>query len=255
MNIRISADSTCDLSPELIEKYDIRITPLYIVRDGQSLVDGKDITPDEIYAHVNSGGGMCSTAAVSVYDYTQFFRRQLEECDAVVHFHSSGDMSACYQNACIAAQEVGNVYPVDSRSLSTGIGQLVLEAAQLTREGKLTAQEIAHEMERRRELLDVSFLVERLDFLHKGGRCSGVALLGANMLNLRPCIQVKDGQMMVGKKYRGPYVSCLLQYIRERLKGRDDIDTRRIFITESGGFTPEELAQVEAAVRSCQPFD
>jgi len=169
MNIRISADSTCDLSPELIEKYDIRITPLYIVRDGQSLVDGKDITPDEIYAHVNSGGGMCSTAAVSVYDYTQFFRRQLEECDAVVHFHISGDMSACYQNACIAAQEVGNVYPVDSRSLSTGIGQLVLEAAQLTREGKLTAQEIAHEMERRRELLDVSFLVERLDFLHKGG--------------------------------------------------------------------------------------
>ena len=255
MNIRISADSTCDLSPELIEKYDIRITPLYIVRDGQSLVDGKDITPDEIYAHVNSGGGMCSTAAVSVYDYTQFFRRQLEECDAVVHFHISGDMSACYQNACIAAQEVGNVYPVDSRSLSTGIGQLVLEAAQLAREGKLTAQEIAHEMERRRELLDVSFLVERLDFLHKGGRCSGVALLGANMLNLRPCIQVKDGQMMVGKKYRGPYVSCLLQYIRERLKGRDDIDTRRIFITESGGFTPEELAQVEAAVRSCQPFD
>ena len=219
MNIRISADSTCDLSPELIEKYDIRITPLYIVRDGQSLVDGKDITPDEIYAHVNSGGGMCSTAAVSVYDYTQFFRRQLEECDAVVHFHISGDMSACYQNACIAAQE------------------------------------IAHEMERRRELLDVSFLVERLDFPHKGGRCSGVALLGANMLNLRPCIQVKDGQMMVGKKYRGPYVSCLLQYIRERLKGRDDIDTRRIFITESGGFTPEELAQVEAAVRSCQPFD
>ena len=125
MNIRISADSTCDLSPELIEKYDIRITPLYIVRDGQSLVDGKDITPDEIYAHVNSGGGMCSTAAVSVYDYTQFFRRQLEDCDAVVHFHISGDMSACYQNACIAAQEVGNVYPVDSRSLSTGIGQLV----------------------------------------------------------------------------------------------------------------------------------
>ena len=226
MNIRISADSTCDLSPELIEKCDIRITPLYIVRDGQSLVDGKDITPDEIYAHVNSGGGMCSTAAVSVYDYTQFFRRQLEECDAVVHFHISGDMSACYQNACIAAQEVGNVYPVDSRSLSTGIGQLVLEAAQLTREGKLTAQEIAHEMERRRELLDVSFLVERLDFLHKGGRCSGVALLGANMLNLRPCIQVKDGQMMVGKKYRGPYVSCLLQYIRERLKGRDDIAER-----------------------------
>ncbi|MFR6086623.1 MAG: DegV family protein [Oscillospiraceae bacterium] len=136
MNIRISADSTCDLSPELIEKYDIRITPLYIVRDGQSLVDGKDITPDEIYAHVNSGGGMCSTAAVSVYDYTQFFRRQLEECDAVVHFHISGDMSACYQNACIAAQEVGNVYP----GLAASPPAVSWCWRRLVRESKLTAE-------------------------------------------------------------------------------------------------------------------
>ena len=132
MNIRISADSTCDLSPELIEKYDIRITPLYIVRDGQSLVDGKDITPDEIYAHVNSGGGMYSTAAVSVYDYTQFFRRQLEECDAVVHFHISGDMSACYRMPVSPLRRWGTSTPWTPRNLSTGIGQLVLEAAQLT---------------------------------------------------------------------------------------------------------------------------
>ena len=255
MNIKISADSTCDLSPDLIARYDIGISPLYIVRDGESLVDGVDITPDEIYAHVEAGGSMCSTAAVSVYDYVEFFRKELESADAVVHFHISGDMSACYQNACIAAAEVGNVYPVDARNLSTGIGLLVLEAAELARKGELTAQEIQQRMNQRRELLDVSFVVEQLGYLRKGGRCSSVAALGANMLSLRPCIQVKDGKMGVGKKYRGAYQKCLLQYVKERLEGRDDIDPHRIFITESGGFTPEEVAQVEAAVRSYQPFE
>ena len=231
------------------------ITSLYIVRDGESLVDGVDITPDEIYDHVAKGGSMCSTAAVSVYDYEEFFRKELESADAVVHFHISGDMSACYQNACIAAAEVGNVYPVDARNLSTGIGLLVLEAAELAQNGQLTAQEIQQRMEQRRELLDVSFLVEQLGYLRKGGRCSSVAALGANMLSLRPCIQVKDGKMGVGKKYRGAYQKCLLQYVKDRLEGRDDIDLRRIFITESGGFTPEEVAEVEAAVRSYQPFE
>ena len=255
MNIKISADSTCDLSPDLIARYDIGISPLYIVRDGESLVDGVDITPDEIYAHVEAGGSMCSTAAVSVYDYVEFFRKELESADAVVHFHISGDMSACYQNACIAAAEVGNVYPVDARNLSTGIGLLVLEAAELAQNGQLTAQEIQQRMEQRRELLDVSFLVEQLGYLRKGGRCSSVAALGANMLSLRPCIQVKDGKMGVGKKYRGTYQKCLLQYVKDRLEGRDDIDLRRIFITESGGFTPEEVAEVEGAVRSYQPFE
>lgn len=230
MNIKISADSTCDLSPELVERYRIGIAPLYIVRDGESLVDGVDITPDEIYDHVAKGGSMCSTAAVSVYDYEEFFRKELESADAVVHFHISGDMSACYQNACIAA-------------------------AELAQNGQLTAQEIQQRMEQRRELLDVSFLVEQLGYLRKGGRCSSVAALGANMLSLRPCIQVKDGKMGVGKKYRGAYQKCLLQYVKDRLEGRDDIDLRRIFITESGGFTPEEVAEVEGAVRSYQPFE
>ena len=255
MNIKISADSTCDLSRELVERYAIGITPLYIIRDGQSLVDGVDITPDKIYDHVAGGGSMCSTAAVSVYDYVEFFRKELESADAVVHFHISGDMSACYQNACIAAAEVGNVYPVDARNLSTGIGLLVLEAAELARKGELTAQEIQQRMNQRRELLDVSFVVEQLGYLRKGGRCSSVAALGANMLSLRPCIQVKDGKMGVGKKYRGAYQKCLLQYVKERLEGRDDIDPHRIFITESGGFTPEEVAEVEAAVRGYQPFE
>ena len=131
----------------------------------------------------------------------------------------------------------------------------MLEAAELAQKGELTAQEIQERMNQRRELLDVSFVVEQLGYLRKGGRCSSVAALGANVLSLRPCIQVKDGKMGVGKKYRGAYQKCLLQYVKERLEGHDDIDLHRIFITESGGFTPEEVAQVAEAVRSYQPFE
>ena len=255
MKIKISADSTCDLSPELIERYHIGITPLYIIRGEETLRDGIDVHPQELYEYAKATGKLCKTAAVNVSDYLAYFAACREEYDAVIHFTISSDMSACYQNACIAAAEVGNVYPVDSRNLSTGIGLLVLEAAELAREGKLTAREIQQTMEQRRELLDVSFLVERLDYLHKGGRCSSVAALGANVLSLRPCIQVKEGKMGVGKKYRGAYQKCLLQYVKERLEGHDDIDLHRIFVTESGGFTAEEVAEIEAAVRSYQPFE
>lgn len=254
MRVLISADSTCDLPPELLARCGVEIAPLYVIKDGVSLVDGKDITPEEIYQHVADGGEMCSTAAVSVYDYTEFFRKHKEQYDEIVHLHISAEMSACYQNACIAADEVGGVYPVDARNLSTAIGLLVLEACELAAQGKGGAKIQAYLCERR-EKLDTSFLVERLDFLRKSGRCSAVAALGANMLGLRPCIQVHDGKMGVGKKYRGAYAKCLTQYVKERLENRDDIDTRRIFITHSGGFEPEEVQAVEDAVRQCQPFE
>lgn len=254
MKIKISADSTCDLSPELIEKYDIGITPLYVIKNGKSYSDGIDMHPQDIYDHVAAGGEICSTAAVSVADYEDFFREQLKCCDAVVHFHISGEMSSCYQNACIAAEEVGNVYPVDSRNLSTGIGQLVISAALLAAQGDMTAEQIRDAMNEKREKLDVSFLLDTLKYLAKGGRCSAVAALGANLLGLKPCIEVRDGKMGVGKKYRGHLDKCLTQYVRERLENRDDIDTERIFLTESGGFSEEELEAVTAEIRRCQNF-
>ena len=256
MKIRISADSTCDLTSELIEQYDVKIAPLYILMDDRALRDGIECTREDIFAYTGRTGKLCGTAAVSIADYLDFFGEELRTHDQIVHFTISSDMSACFQNACDAAEEFpGRVFVVDSRNLSTGIGLLVLEAAELAQKGQLTAQEIQRRMEQRRELLDVSFVVEQLGYLRKGGRCSSVAALGANMLSLRPCIQVKDGKMGVGKKYRGAYQKCLLQYVKERLEGRDDIDLHRIFITESGGFTPEEIAEVEAAVRSYQPFE
>ena len=254
MNIRICADSTCDLSPELVEKYGIGILPLYIVKDGVSLADGREITPQDIYDHVSGGGAMCSTAAVSVADYETFFAEQLKSADALLHFHISSEMSACYQNACIASESLPNVFCVDSRNLSTGIGQLVIAAAEMAAGGGMSAREIYEAVTDRRAKLDVSFILDTLAYLRKGGRCSALAAMGANLLSLKPCIEVRDGVMGVGKKYRGAMGKCMVQYVRDRLADRDDIDTKRIFITDSTGFTPEEMDGIEAEVRRCQPF-
>ena len=255
MNIRICADSTCDLSPELVEKYNVGIIPLYIVKDGVSLADGREISPQDIYDHVSGGGAMCSTAAVSVADYEAFFAEQLKSADALIHFHISSEMSACYQNACIASENLPNVFCVDSRNLSTGIGQLVIAAAEMAAAGDMTAEEIFNAVTEKREKLDVSFILDTLEYLRKGGRCSTLAAMGANLLSLKPCIEVRDGKMGVGKKYRGALGKCMVQYVHDRLADRDDIDLKRIFITDSTGFTAEEMDAMEAEVRRCQPFE
>ena len=232
MRIKISADSTCDLSPELIETYNIGITPLYIEKGGQNCRDGMDITPQEIFDYVRSGKGVCRTAAVNVGDYTAFFKKCRENYDAVIHFNISSDFSSCYQNACTAAAEFENVYVVDSRNLSTGIALLVLDAAERVEKGE-DPKEI---------------------YLQKGGRCSTLAALGANLLKLKPCIEVKDGKMGVGKKYRGKIDNCIAQYVRERLQGRDDLRRNRIFITHSG-CAPEIVENVKAIIKECGGFD
>ena len=255
MNIKVSADSTCDLSPELIESYGIGITPLYIVRDEQTLRDGLDVKPADLYRWFRESGKLCRTAAVNVADYIAFFSEQLKDHDAVIHFTISSDMSGCYQNACIAARDFpGRVFPVDARNLSTGIGHLVLDAAEMAGEGRLTAAEIVEILEKKREKLDVSFVLDTLEFLKAGGRCSSVAAFGANLLSLKPSIEVKSGTMGVGKKYRGKITAAYKQYITDRLKDRDDIDTKRIFITDSG--IDESVRQeLHALVASLQPFE
>lgn len=233
MNIRVSADSTCDLSPEIIDKYHIAIAPLRVVMNGQPLRDGVDVMPDALFRHVESGGDICPTVAVNLAEYLDFFGKLLKTADAVIHFCISSEMSSCYQNACIAAQQLGNVWVVDSRSLSTGIGHLVLDAAQMADED-CRPEEIAAEMGRRRERLDVSFVLDTLDYLKKGGRCSTLAAFGANLLSIRPCIQVKDGKMGVGQKYRGTMERVLEKYVADKLQDAGHIDPRRIIITDSG---------------------
>ena len=252
LNIQITADSTCDLTAELIEQNHIIITPLTVSCGGETFRDGVDITPDGLYEKIRATGSLASTAAVNVQEYTDVFSTALKGHDAVVHFTISSEMSACYQNACIAAQELGNVYVVDSRNLSTGIGHLVLDACQMAAEG-MDAADIQAELTARREKLDVSFVVDTLEYLRKGGRCSALAAMGANILKLHPCIFVKDGQMGVGRKYRGKLIDCVRAYVRDRLAEPESVDTRRIFITDSG--VDEDIrAAAEEEVRRAADF-
>ena len=254
MNIIVSSDSTCDLSPELISQFDIRIVPLYIVKGDKAYRDMIEISPEDIFEWVDGGNGVCSTSAVNTADYVDFFSALRQECDAVIHFTISSDMSACYSNACLAAEEVDGVFVVDSRNLSTGIGNLVLDAAAMAREGRLSAQEICDAVRAETGLPETSFIIDKLDYLAKGGRCSSLAAFGANLLNLKPCIEVVDGKMSVGKKYRGSFDKVILQYVKDRLKGREDIDPRRIFITYTKGVSRQTADRVEEAVRSLVPF-
>ena len=253
MNIRISSDSTCDLSPELVEQYNINIVPLSVSKDGVFYKDGLEITPLDIFAHVRSGGGVCSTAAVNVDEYQNIFESLRRDCDAVIHFTISADMSSCYQNACLAAQELTGVYVIDAENLSTGIGQLVLEAAVMAREGAEPG-EIVEKINAMKKKLDVSFILDTLEYLVKGGRCSSLAALGANLLSLKPCIEVADGKMRVGKKYRGSLEKCLEKYIRERLADVDSLDLHRIFITHSN-MDQDTVDRIQAVVESCAPFE
>ncbi|MGI6028397.1 MAG: DegV family protein [Candidatus Heteroscillospira sp.] len=252
MKIKISADSTCDLPQDVIDRYNIGVTPLYVVRDGESLKDGVEFTPDELYAHVRETGRLCSTAAVSYGDYMDVFDQWLREYDAVIHFTISSSMSACYQNACLAKQSLGEVYPVDSESLSSGIGLLVLRAAELA-EGGSNVQEILAEIEDMKKRVDGSFVIETLEFLYKGGRCSAVAALGANLLKLRPCIELHSGAMGVGKKYRGALDKCITRYIAERLEGAE-FDRRRAIVVDSGIDESIRSAAIEQ-VRQSGLFD
>lgn len=230
MRVKIISDSTCDLSPELLERYDIAITPLCVIKDGKEFHDGVDITPADIFAHVDGGGELCSTAAVSQFEYTQMFTRYAKEYDEVVQINIGSNFSCCYQNACLAAQEFDNVFVVDSENLSTGQGILVVSAAKLAQQG-VSGIEIAERVRALAPKVEASFLIERLDYMRKGGRCSAVAALGANLLKLKPCIEVREGKMSVCKKYRGSFEKCIRQYVKERLDGRTDIAGDLAFIT------------------------
>ena len=253
MRYQITSDSTCDLSPEQLEEYNIRLLPLYVDMDGRTLRDGVDVKPDDIYAHVAAGGGLPKTAAVNMADYVRAFTELSAKNDFVIHVCISMDFSCCYQNAKLAAADFDNVYVVDSRNLSTGHGLVVLEAERLAREG-MEPEAIVAALEALTGRVEASFILDRLDYMKMGGRCSAVTLLGANLLRLRPCIEVRDGKMGVGKKYRGSFEKCLVQYITDKLSGRTDLELRRVFITHSG--LPEQTVQKAVeTVQSLQKFE
>ena len=253
MKIKISSDSTCDLSKEYIEAHNIGILSLVVVKDGESYRDGIDITPDVIFAHVNGGGALCSTSAANVNDYMELFEEYKKEYDAVIHINLGSGFSSSHQNACIAAEEFENVYVVDSMNLSTGHGLVVVEAVKMAEAGE-TPEKIYEALKALAPRVEASFVLDRLDYMVKGGRCSAVAALGASLLQLKPCIEVVDGKMGVCKKYRGSYEKALNNYVKDRLMNREDIDTERIFITHTE--TPQTVVDsVKATVKECKDFD
>lgn len=232
MKVKIISDSTCDLSKELLEKYDISIVPLYVVMNDKTMRDGLEVTPEDIYEYVDKNGKLPSTSAANIGDYLEAFKFWREQGYEIVHFDISSDFSSTHRNACMAAEEVGGVYVVDSRNLSTGQGLAVLHGAEMAQSGK-SAKEIYEECTALTSKIEASFVVDSIDYLYKGGRCSALAAFGANLLKLKPCIEVKDGKMNPGKKYRGNISRVMLNYVEERLRGRDDIDKSRIFITHT----------------------
>lgn len=253
MRIKILSDSVCDLTKEQLAEYDIELVPLPIIKGDVTYKDGVDIMPEDIFEYVESGKGICHTSGINVADYQEAFSRFTETHDAVILITLSSCISGCYQNAVIAASELENVYVVDSQNLSTGTGHLVLDAAIMAREG-LPAEEIVKRLEEMRPKVEASFVIDSLLYLWKGGRCSGVAALGANVLKLKPCIEVKNGKMDVGKKYRGNFDKVIIQYVTDRLKDRDDIDYKRIFVTHPS-VSPDIVENVVKTVKSLGPFE
>ena len=215
----ITADSTCDLSKELLDRYDIRVIPLTITLGEDTFLDGSGFTPLEMYARYRKDGTLPKTSAVGVQEFIDFFSQFTKEGFSVVHLDISSELSNSYNAACMAASELGGVHVVDTRMLSTGIGLLAIEGADCRDRG-MGAREIAEHLRELSGKVQTSFVLDTLEFMWKGGRCTGVAALGANLLHLKPGLEMKDGKLVVYKKYRGSIEHVYKQYIRERLQGR-----------------------------------
>lgn len=231
--IIIASDSTCDLSPELIERYGIQILPLGVALGEKQYTDGVDIDPDFIYAHYEKTGQLPKTSAINLADFEDFFNRLTADGSSVIFFTISSQMSSTWHNAKLAAENCRGAYVVDGCNLSTGGGLLVIAAAEMAEAG-MEAADIVAKCNQLAPCVDASFIIDSLEFLYKGGRCSALAAFGANMLSLKPCIVVKDGKMGVGKKYRGKFGAVLPKYVSDRLGDASDVIKGHIFVTHAG---------------------
>ena len=249
--VMITADSTCDLSEELLSRYKVKILPLTILLGEESFLDGAHYTPADMYRRYRADGTLLKTAAPSLQQITDFFTPFLNEGYEIVHLDISSDLSSTCSNARIVASELEGVYVVDSRMLSTGVGLLVIEGAECRDKG-MSAADIAEHLTELTGKVDTSFVLDTLEFMWKGGRCSGVAALGANLLKLKPALEMKDGKLGVYKKYRGNINSVYRQYITERLSGKK-VRPGHVFITESGEIEQSVIDELEALVRELIP--
>jgi len=234
--IKIVSDSTCDLSKELIEKYDIEIAPLHIVLGEKEYLDGVEITPDEIYAWADANEDTPKTSAVGFEDAMDIVKQVKDTEDEMIVFTISGKMSTTGNVFRMAVEDLeleDKVSVIDSENLSTGIGLMVLKAADMVKEGK-NRTEICQAIEELKKKVQASFVVDTLTYLHRGGRCSSVAALAGGVLKLHPKIVVADGSMSADKKYRGKIEKSIMDYVQDMEAVLKEADTERVFITHSG---------------------
>ena len=250
-SVVITSDSTCDLSQELLDRYDIPVIPLTITLGEDTFLDGSSFTPLDMYARYKQDGTLPKTSAPSVQEFLDFFSQFTEKGCEVVHLDISSELSNTYNAACMAAEELGHVHVVDSRMLSTGVGLLAIEGAECRDRG-MGAQEIAEHLRGLTGKVQTSFVLDTLQFMWKGGRCSAVSALGANLLSLKPGLEMKDGKLGVYKKYRGNIKNVYKQYVKERLQGRR-VRPGHVFITESGEVDNAVLEEIFALVRETIP--
>lgn len=248
----LCADSTCDLNAELLKEYAVHLYPFHIVLDDQTYQDGIDLTTDDIVRIYKEKKILPRTAAINVQEYIDFFRPFVDDGYDVIHISLGSGISSSHQNACLAAAEFdGRVFAINSGNLSTGSGHLVLEAGKRIKAG-LPAAQIAEEVKALQPKVVSSFVIDTLEFLHKGGRCSTLEMMGANLLKLKPCIRVnnEDSSMTAAKKYRGTLEKVLAEYIKDELDGRDDIVLDKVFVTHS----PMDEALVQKAVEIVKQY-
>ncbi|MBQ4154979.1 MAG: DegV family protein [Clostridia bacterium] len=231
--IVLSCDSSCDLGPQLCERYNVILHPFCINLGDESFIDGVNITPEDIYDYHARTGNLAKTSATNIAEHEDFFKEHTKDGNDLIFFTISSSLSANNHAATLAAEEFDNVYVIDSGNLSTGVGLLVIAAAEMIEAGK-TAKEICEEIEVLKTRVNASFVIDSLEYLHKGGRCSALAALGANLLKLKPCIEVKGGAMSVGKKYRGLFSKVIPEYVKERLSNPENIETSHVFVTHAG---------------------
>lgn len=255
MNVKIVADSTCDLSADLIKKYDITIIPLCIVMGENSYFDGIETTPEEIYKWADANKTTPKTAAVTLDNAASLLKPFMDEDREIVFFGISSQMSTTCNVVRLIGEEAGydKLHVIDSQSLSTGIGLQVLYAARLSMAGE-SAASIVEKAEKRRSAVSASFVIDTLTYLSRGGRCNSVTALLANTLKLKPEIVVKDGAMIVAKKYRGQLGSVLLKYVKDQEEALLAADKNCVFITHSG-CSEDIVAPVKEYLESLSYFE
>lgn len=251
--IILSADSTCDLDEDLKQRYSVNYYPFHIILEGKDYLDNVDITTEDIYQAYYDRKVLPKTAAINVQEYIDYFKQWVDQGDEVIHINLGSALSSAHQNCRLAAEELGHVYVVDSGNLSTGMGLLVVEAGKMIAQG-LEAAEIAQRLQDMTGCCHASFILDTLEFMRAGGRCSAVAALGAAVLRLKPCIEVnnQDGSMSVGKKYRGSLDHVLRAYVKDKLRQYGDIRKDLLFITHSGIDESYIEAVKEAVSEECE---